>query len=151
MNTFAKKLKELDGAWKDVKGDQDQGFKNMKDGTYDFLLCRAEIGESKNESNPRLQVAWEFKCIKGKAINQRAYAYDGLDAERGLNAIKGRLLALKVKPPRRIQDLPESLEKALDRKCRCKLTTRGKFQNLIILKRLKDKDKEVEEGTDEGL
>jgi len=152
MPAFQKRLKELEKSWRGAKPDQDKAFERMKDGEYRFLITRAEIGESKNEDNPRLQVAWEFRCIKGQLINKTTGAWDGLDSERGLAAIKGRLKVMGVKPPNRLADLPEALEKVLDRKCVAKLTTRGKFQNLTIIRRLKKK-KVAEEPIDveEGL
>lgn len=141
MNPFQKRLKAIDGTWRMVKADQDKPFEKMKDGKYLFRLMRAEIGESRNAENPRLQVAWECRVLKGPQINKRSTAFDGIESERGQAAIKGRLVVLGIKPPKRASDLPEALDLACDRKFWGRLKSRGAFQNFIFLRRVKGKEK----------
>lgn len=144
--SFMKKLKKFEKGWSAAEGSQDVGFKNPPDGKHAAILFGAQIGESKNKENPRLQVTWDFRITKGKAINQHAFAYDSLEDDRGWMAIKGRLIALGHKPPKKIVNLPEALDNATETKCMIKLHTKrkGGFQNLTVLRRLKVDKEEME-------
>lgn len=136
--SYAKRLKKFEKAWQQAEGEQGGGFKNPPDGKHKSVLMGATIGESKNKENPRLQVSWDFRITKGKAINQHAFAYDSLEDDRGFASIKGRLKALGQKIPKTLISLPEALDNATDTKCLIKLVTRPgtTFQNLTVLRRL---------------
>lgn len=147
---FKARLKKYESGWKESKGSQERTFSRPPDGKHKMVLTSAQVGESKQG---RLQVTWDFRITKGKAINQHCFQWDGLEDDRGWAMIKGRLAAMGVKAPRRIIDLSESLDKACDRKIYGEISTRkggGDFYDLQILKRLKKK-KAKEEDTDEGL
>jgi hypothetical protein len=148
MSDFKKRLKKFEKGWKQAKGTQDRTFTKPPDGKHKFVLVSAQVGESK--SSQRLQVTWDFRITKGKAINQHAYQYDSLEDERGWAMIKGRLKAMKVSPPSRLSDLSAALDKACDRKVLATLKSRGDFQDMVIIKRLKKKKASSDEET-EGL
>lgn len=141
--SFASKLKKFEQTWKGAEGDQAKPFERVPDDKYKAIVHGAIIGESKSSS--RLQCAWDFRIIKGQHINKHAMAYDSLEDERGMAAIKGRLEVLGVTVPKSTSGLPEALDKACDRKCLIKLETRkgqkkgSDFQTLTVIKRLKKK------------
>lgn len=136
--SFVKRLKKIEKQWKHAEGEQGTGFKNPPDGKHKAVLFGATIGESSSKENPRLQVTWDFRIIKGRAINQHARAWDSLEDDRGLANIKGRLKVMGQKIPKSPIHLPEALDNATETKCLIKLVTRPgtTFQNLTVLKRL---------------
>lgn len=147
--SFASKLKKFEQTWKGAEGDQEKPFTRTPDGKYKAIVHGAIIGESKNSS--RLQVTWDLRIIKGKYINAHAFAYDSLEDERGMAAIKGRLEVLGVTIPKVTAKIPEALDAACDHKCLIKLHTRpgqkkgSDFQTLTIVRRLKKKAAPTEE------
>lgn len=153
---FTKKLKQLESAWKTAKGSQEFKFERVPNGKYICKVHQAQIGESSNKENPRLQVAWDFRVVKGSQINKHIRAWDGLESEMGLSAIKGRLEALGVTPPKRAADIPDALDNACDIRCLVKVSKRagskGDFQDVTVIKALKKKKEESEEPAEaEGL
>lgn len=139
---FKKKLMKLEKTWKTAKGNQEATFKKVPPGKYITKVHGAQLGMSKNKDNPRMQVAWDFRVVKGKHINEHIMAWDGIESDNGMAIVKGRLEALGVEPPTKLADIAEALDSACDIKCLVsvkKAKGSGDFLNVTILRRLKSK------------
>jgi len=149
---FRKKLSKLEKTWKTAKGNQEATFKKVPPGKYITKVHSAQLGMSKNKDNPRMQVAWDFRVIKGDHLNEHIMTWDGIESDNGMSIVKGRLEALGVEPPAKLADIAEALDNACDIKCLLsvkKAKGAGDFLNVTILKRLKKKKSSGDDSASE--
>src|SRR6185503_6073096 len=96
----------------------------------------------------RLQVSFQFVILSGEYKNRKLWSHQGLETAENMGWFKAMLAKLELKIPKKLKDLPDILEEAIDLTCEVTVKTRGEYQNVYVNK-LIDPDEDVEEDEDE--
>lgn len=155
MNNFKDRLAKVKDAWNKTKKSKDiengGGFPTFEDGRYVGQLVGAKLGESKNISNPRLQICWTWKFYGGCYDGQQTRDYDGIETEENLLWLARKLNRLNVELPDDITEMEDFLNELVEEGIWASFTlkTKGDFQNLYINKVLSEEDAEAEAAADD--
>lgn len=139
------RLKEMDGQHRPEEV-PDMGSK-VPDGTYQVRLDKMYITESK--SSGRLQTVLEFEVIAGTYAFRRVWKYAGMETVEQLDYLTNDLRRLGIEHFT-WSTVETQFIKVVDKVYEIKLQTKGEFQNLYIVRALKNEDfaSDVAKGND---
>jgi len=123
-------LANLSKTWSQTKAKEAGQFKEIEDGEYPCICKQARLENAK--SSGRFQIAWMWRVIKGSDKNKPIYIYTGLETDDNLAWCKSIFISAGVKPPKKIVNLPASLEKMIDKKASITVQTSGNFSNKYV-------------------